>query len=165
MASKPTLPAGLRHWGQVEPTGPWIPAIELSPEMPVVGREVDGVEVTPCPAAFGYVRDRIASDQRRVKAVTIKPRIFKGWIEAVDGSVIMAAEALVIALRDRLAQGKSARRALGTCIRALNKLDAKHGFIGTIEAEDLVELLIDDAVKGGLESAEAEEWLDSLRDW
>jgi hypothetical protein len=55
----PSLPRGLRHWGQVEPSGPWIPDIELSPRMPVECREVDGVEITPQVARFQYVRGRI----------------------------------------------------------------------------------------------------------
>ena len=162
---EPSLPRGLRHWGRAEPTGPWIPPIELSPQMPVKTREIEGVMVTPQVAHFPYVRGRIADDQRRTTNVAVAPQIFSPWIEAVDGPVILQAEALITRFRDRISQGKSARTALSTCVRATNRLDAKHGFIGTLEAEDLVEVLIDEAEKGGLEGAEAEALIDELRDW
>ena len=163
--TKPSLPAGLRHWGKVEPSGSWSPGIELSTDMPLTVREVEGVQVTPQVAQFRYVRGRIEEDQRRTKHAVVDPLIFQQWIEAVDGSVIMRVETLITDLRERIAKGKNVVRALATCVRALNKLDAKHGFIGTIEAEDLVEVLTGVAVKGGLASTEAEERIDRLRDW
>lgn len=162
---KPFLPRGLRRWGNAEPTGPWTPAIELSRQMPVKARELDGVTITPTVAHFPYVLGRIADDQRRETGAALNPLIFKQWIAAVDGPVILRAEALIMSLRDKIAQGKSAKRSLAACVRATNRLDAEHGFIGTIEAEDLLELLIEEAVKGGLESAEAADIVDSLRDW
>ena len=49
--------------------------------------------------------------------------------------------------------------------RPVNELDAKWEFIGTIEAEDLVEVLIELAEEGGLDRDEAAESIDRLRDW
>jgi len=111
------------------------------------------------------VRERIADDQRGGSCVVVDAQLFAGWVEAVDGSVIVQAEALIAHLRGRIARGRSAKAALGTCVRALNRLDARHRFIGTLEAEDLVAALVAEACKGGLEEPEAAELIDRLRDW
>jgi hypothetical protein len=162
---EPTLPAGLRYWGHAEPTGPWSPAIELSTEPSQRPREVDGVQLTPQVAHFAYARGRIEDDQRRASHVAVAPLFFGQWIEAVDGEVIMRAEKLIADLQARVAKGERVGRALGRCVRALNKLDAARGFIGTLEAEDLSEVLIAESAKAGLASAEAGAIIDGLRDW
>lgn len=162
---KPGLPRGLSHWGRVEPSGSWIPDIELSPQMPVARREVDGVEITPQFARFQYVRGRIEDDQRRSTHAAVDPDLFPQWLETIDGAVIVQAENLIGALRDRIAHGKKVSTALATCLRALNKLDGREAFIGTIEAEDLFEVLTAEAAKGGVPDAEAAEIIDQLRDW
>lgn len=162
---EPQLPRDLRYWGRMEPTGPWIPAIELSPEMPVKAREVDGVTITPQVARFDYVRGRIADDQRKRSPVAVDPQIFEGWIEAMDGSLILRTETLITDLRARIAGGRTCKSALSTCVRATNRLDAKHGFIGTLEAEDLVEALVAEAGAGGMDSNDAADLIDRLRDW
>lgn len=110
-------------------------------------------------------RHRIADDQRRKAHVAVDPQLFPQWIDTIDGSVILRTEALIDSVGEKMAAGKNAKTALAACVRAVNRLDAREGFIGTIEAEDLIEVMMGESVKGGLDVADATEIIDRLRDW
>lgn len=77
---------------------------------------------------------------------------------------ILKTEKVITALQLNV-DAKSMGKALKKAVLALNKLDEKLGFIGTIEAEDLYECLADTAVKAGLKEEIALEIIESTRDW
>jgi len=102
--------------------------------------------------------------KRNEKRKNVEPLYFKSWKDEVEPDHILKAEKVITVLKLN-ADPKSLDKALKKAVVALNKLDERLGFIGTIEAEDLYECLVDTAVKAGLPEEKALEIIDSSRSW
>lgn len=102
--------------------------------------------------------------KRNAKRKNVTPLYFNSWKDEVEPDHILKAEKVSSTFQLNT-DPKNLDKDLKKAVVALNKLDEKLGFIGTIEAEDLYECLLDIAVKAGLEEEKALEITESTRDW
>lgn len=102
--------------------------------------------------------------KRLAKRRIIQPVYFREWLEYVDPALILKTEKVLLSF----ASGQTpafAMKELKKCIVALNKLEDKHAFIGTLEAESLYEKLVELSLSRGLVENETVEIIDAHREW
>jgi hypothetical protein len=125
-----------------------------------------GIQISHSPDDINWFYSRILQDQEKQleKKKNIQPKYFKNWLEFVDTEAIIKSEK-IIATFELEAETRDLKKALKKCVSAFNKLNDKLNYIMTIEAESLLNKLIELSVKYGLSENEANEIIENNRDW
>lgn len=143
------------------------PAIDLQFSMPVICEENDdGVKISPSLSSIQTVIWAIEEEEKGKikKRNAIVPRYFNEWLEYLEPDCIVKTEKIIAKFSEAEVL-KLLQKELKKAVIAINKLDEKYNFISTIEAENLVEKLLEISITKGMLQQEAMEIVDSNRDW
>ncbi|NQX41336.1 hypothetical protein SAMN05421820_107122 [Pedobacter steynii] len=157
----------LQFFANTKVSEPFNPPLIYDFVLPAVSTEnEDEITVSHQPLSLQMLLWALLEEEkkRNAKRKNITPLYFNSWKEEVEPDHILKAEKVITALQLN-ANPKGLDKALKKAVVALNKLDEKLGFIGTMEAEDLYECLLAIAVNAGLEEERALEIIESTRDW
>lgn len=157
----------LQFFANAKVSGQFNPPLIYDFVLPAVSTEnEDEITVSHQPLSLQMLLWALLEEEkkRKAKRKNVDPLYFKSWKDEVEPDHILKTEKVITALQQN-ADSKSPDKALKKAIVALNKLDEKLGFIGTIEAEDLYECLVDTAVKAGLKEETALEIIENTRNW
>lgn len=124
----------------------------------------DGVQISQTPASIGYIYYILEQDEKykNKKLEKINTKHFKVWLETIEPEIIKKMEKLIEKYESINGNVNSELR---KCIKSINKLDEKYSFIGTIEREDIYDILGRISQKHGVNENDFEKIMEENRDW
>ncbi|MGB4812094.1 MAG: hypothetical protein WBP13_06390 [Methylophilaceae bacterium] len=143
------------------------PAISRQFSLPLnVVYNEDDVQISASPASIQLIIWAIEEEEKGKlkKRVAINPHYFKEWLDYVEPSCIVKIEKIITQF-DMSNIEEDIQKALKKAVMDINKLDDKFSFIGTIEAEAIVEVLTEIAEKRGQTDQQAILTIDQHRNW
>jgi hypothetical protein len=142
------------------------PSIDGQFGMPAISTDNEnGIQISHSPLSLQGIIWGIEEDEKgkAKKKNSITPRYFSEWLEYVEPDCIIKTEKILAAFEADTSAEPA--KALKKAVLALNKLEEKLGFIYTIEAENLMEKLVELSVKKGVSVQSAEDIINDNRDW
>lgn len=157
----------LVKFGNANVTESFSPVIEHQYSLPASGTEnKDGIQISHSPLSIQMVIWALEEEEKgktKKRNATV-PRFFKEWLEYVELEYILKTEKILIQFEVVELQ-ENAQKALKKAVIAINKLDEKFGFISTIEAENIIDQLVEISTKKGLSEQEAALIIEGNREW
>ncbi|MBB6497985.1 hypothetical protein [Pedobacter cryoconitis] len=126
----------------------------------------EGIDITYNHLAWQVILWGLEQEEKgktKKRSSTI-PIYFKDWLEYVEPENIVKTEKTISTFEQGTDQ-TGATKELKKCVLAINKIDGKQSFISTIEAEAIIDKLIEIASGRGLNEAEAEKVIELHREW
>jgi hypothetical protein len=121
--------------------------------------------VSPTGAKIGYILDRIIDDikYKNKKILKVSPKYFSRWINEIDTDIIIKVEKILNKYLEEYNK-ISVEKSLKKCIKDINKLDKIEHFIGTIEAENIFDTIMEIS-KGNYDKNIIEKIINENREW
>ena len=155
----------IKYFGNSKVSEKLNPAISIQTKLPANYTENDdGIVISPTPAGIGYMFYIFEQDEKykNKKIEKINPKYFKEWLDTVDLEIIIKIEKIVQKYENA---NENISKELKKCVNAINKLDENNNFIGTIEMEDIYNILEKISKKHGINDSDFEKVVEENREW